>query len=509
MSQTLATLDIGSNSIHLLILRVEAGMHLRPLDRMKEMVRLGESVYREGKLTPEVMRRAFDCLSRMNRLARLKKADPLLAVATAAVREAANGGEFLNRLHEELHLPVRVITGGEEARLIYTAARRAASFGKKPLLFIDIGGGSVELTVGTRDKILASASLKLGVLRIKPLLGEKDPPSPKARRRFERHLRAQLAPLARAWRKFGVEGALLTAGTCEATDRLAYPDAPEGTLRPAAGVHRAAEEIVTLDAEARAELPGFDLKREDILVPGALLVGAIFRAFAIRKYQVSPWGLREGVALDWIERHRRALAAASEVDDLRRRSVLELSRFAGGLRPHSEQTAKLALALFDRLKGRHRLGAPARELLEYAALLHDIGHHIHSERHHRHTQYLILNSPLKGFTRDEIVRLSLIARHHRRSAPSDKDPDYAALPPALQREVRVCAALLRFADACDRSHNALVAGLSLRRRGRALAVAMRAREDVMLERWAAELAAPHLAGALGFSMVEVGGGKRR
>lgn len=507
MSVTLGALDIGSNSIHLLLLRVEPGLQIRVVDRMKEMVRLGESVYREGRLTGEVMDRACQALARMQRLAALKGADPLLAVATAAVREAANGGEFLRRLHDELGLPVRVITGGEEARLIYLAARRTAPTGRIPHLFVDIGGGSVELTVGTREKVVASASLKLGVLRLKPLLGRRDPPSRKNLRRLERHLDAQLKPLAAAWRAHGVSGAVLTAGTCEAADAMAWPDAPPGTARPAAGLRELARRLAPLDADARAALPGFDRKREDILLPGALLLGAIARVFKLRRYQVSPWGLREGVALDWIERRRKSLLAAGAIDDPRRRSVLELGRLAGELRPHSEQVAKLALKLFDRLKSRHKLGADSRERLEYAALLHDIGHHIHPERHHRHTQYLILNAPLHGFSRGEITRLALIARHHRRSTPSAKDGDFAGMTPQEQREIRVLAALLRFADACDRSHNALVGGFRIARVRGGLRVALLAREDAMLERWAAGQAAPVLAGALGAPAIEIAPGR--
>lgn len=487
MSRTIATLDIGSNSIHLLILRVEPDLHFRVVDRMREMVRMGESVFNFGYLTPPVMERAMEAVVRMARLARLKQAEPLLAVATAAVREAANGGEFLQALHERHGIAVRVITGEQEARMIYGAARRAVTLGKSPALFIDIGGGSVELTAGDRDTVHESVSLKLGVLRLKGMLGRKDPPSAKAVARLRREIAKQVRPIAARYRRYKLSSAVLSAGTCEATDRLAWPDAAEGLSRAAAGVHRVAALLPDLSPRRRSELPGHDPKRDDITVPGAILVSALFRAFGIRRYQLSAWGLREGVALDYLERRRKSFAAANISDDVRRQSVLELSRLGGELQPHGRQTAHLTLALFDRLKPLHRLN-PAlwREPLEYAALLHDIGHHIHGERHHKHTQYLICNAPLRGFTAEEIKLIAMIARYHRRSEPSAKDGEFAALAPAQQLAVKRLAALLRFADACDRSHNGLVGGFIIRHRARRLRITLRAREDAQLELWAAQ-----------------------
>jgi exopolyphosphatase/guanosine-5'-triphosphate,3'-diphosphate pyrophosphatase len=503
MSRTLATLDIGSNSIHLLILRVEADLHFRTIDRMKEMVRLGESVFRHGHLTEPVIRGATEAVLRMQRLARLKKADPLLAVATAAVREASNGGEFLHRLLEDHGLRVRVITGDEEARLIYLAARLAATLDKKPALFIDIGGGSVELTVGTRERSLASRSLKLGVLRLKPLLGKKDPPAAKGVARLRKAVAAELRPLAREWRRHKLQSAVLSAGTCEVTDHLAWPDVPPGIPRAAAGVAALARTLEKLSPRRREALPGHEPRRADIIVPGALLLGEIFRAFKVRNYQVSDWGLREGIALDYLEKRRKVLAATSRIDDVRRRSVVELSRFAGDYLAHSRHTALLALQLFDRLKSGHRLGPDSRERLEYAALLHDIGHHIHAERHHKHTYYLITNSPLKGFTPEEIRLLALVARYHRRSLPGEKDPEYAALPGPEQRMVTVLSALLRMADALDRSHNQLVRDLAARRQKGKLTLTLRSSQDIQLELWAAHQQAYALAEGLDFKTVEI------
>ena len=331
-----------------------------------------------------------------------------------------------------------------------------------------------------------SGSLKLGVLRLKGMLGRKDPPSAKAVARMRREIAKQVRPVAARFRRHQLTSAVLSAGTCEATDRMAWPDAPEGTARMAAGVHRIAALLPELSPRRRSELPGHDPKRDDITVPGAILVSALFRAFGIRRYQVSAWGLREGVALDYLERRRKSFAAANISDDVRRQSVLELSRLGGELQPHGRHTAILTLALFDRLQPLHRLNSVLwREPLEYAALLHDIGHHIHTDRHHRHTQYLICNAPLRGFTPEEIKLIAMIARYHRRSQPSLKDGEYAALSPAQQLAVTRLTALLRFADACDRSHNGLVSGFIIRRRARRLRITLRAREDAQLELWTA------------------------
>jgi exopolyphosphatase/guanosine-5'-triphosphate,3'-diphosphate pyrophosphatase len=227
----------------------------------------------------------------------------------------------------------------------------------------------------------------------------------------------------------------------------------------------------------------------------------IAKSLEIDRLSTSEAGLREGLLYDWIERHRPELALTAIDASPRTRAVLRLAVRYDSDRPHSEQVRRLATILFDALAPVHGLGGDSRAMLEWAGLVHDIGHHIDARDHHRHGEYLILNSPMPGFTAPEVAVLGSLVRYHRGSRPKPGHPGFRALSRANQRRVEVLSALLRLADAFDRSHHQVVRHLDVSVRADEVTVAARARDEAFLERWAAERRAEPLEVVLGRPVV--------
>jgi exopolyphosphatase/guanosine-5'-triphosphate,3'-diphosphate pyrophosphatase len=216
---------------------------------------------------------------------------------------------------------------------------------------------------------------------------------------------------------------------------------------------------------------------------GAVILDTILRRLGVEELVLCEWALREGILLDYIHRHPRTLARAEAYPDARRRSVMALAERCQYDEAHARHTADLALQLFDGTRERLGLGDEERALLEYAALLHDIGHHISYPGHHKHTYYLIKNGDLRGFDPGEIEVLANVARYHRRGHPRRKHPGYGGLPRGARRSVQVLAGLLRVADALDRSHKQTVRRLAVSERGEVMRIQVEARGDCELELW--------------------------
>ncbi len=486
----LAAIDLGTNSVHMVIANVTPDGRIEVIDRVKEMVRLGKLAFTTGALSPETMALAGRALKTFGRLARVRRVERLRAVATSAVREARNGERFVARLRRETGLPIEVISGPEEARLIFRATRHALGLDGGPHLLVDVGGGSIELSLVQDGRPLWMRSLPLGVARLTQQFFTKDPPSAGQVRALERHLEHELADLLSRVRRTGAVQAIGTSGTVHTVVAMALAargdDAPRlhGASAGADQVARLRQRVLALDAEERAEMPGMDAKRADLMPAAMILLDFILAHAGGLDLVVCSWALREGVLLD-LARVPGAQAPASPAG--RRRSVQALATRYAGTNAHGRHVAVLARQLFDAVAPDLGLPPPARELLEHAALLHDIGHAIEHDRHQRHTFYLIRASELLGFSPVEIEVLALVARGHRKQAPRLSDPDVQALPPASRRLVRGLAALLRVADALDRTHFGVIKNLRIARQGGRLVITTETGgESAELELWAAE-----------------------
>ncbi|HEX7086718.1 MAG TPA: Ppx/GppA phosphatase family protein [Vicinamibacterales bacterium] len=486
----LAAIDIGTNSVHMIVVRVRPDLSFEVVDREKEMVRLGAGGLDGRRLTDTAMDAALLALSRFRRLAESHAVDEILASATSATREAENGPEFLAAIRERTGIHVRVISGTEEARLIHLAAVYGVDVGRGRAVVIDIGGGSVEITCGGERPQL-SRSFKLGVIRLTERFVAGDPLSRTAERQLERLIRSEVgahaAAIAQAGydRVIGTSGTILSLGTMAASAGGVTPEELRNLRIPAAQIRHIRGLVTRLPLEERLKLPGLESRRGDIVVAGAVLLDTILDMLGAPEITLCDLALREGLVLDYIHRNRTGIARADRYPDIRRRSVMELAERCHYRAPHAGQVARLATMLFDQTRAVHELTDREREWLEYAALLHDIGVHISYEKHHRHSYYLIKHGDLRGFDPSEIEVMALVARYHRRATPKKDHPGYAELDRPLRRTVKVLAACLRLAEGLDRSHAQVLDGVALQDRGKDCLLQLKAHDDAELELWAA------------------------
>jgi exopolyphosphatase/guanosine-5'-triphosphate,3'-diphosphate pyrophosphatase len=484
----LAAIDVGSNSVHMLIADVSRDGHIEVLDRIKEMVRLGRRSFTTGRLTEESMDLAVRALINFRRLLQARRIHKVHAVATSAVREARNRAAFIRRIHKETGIAVEVISGREEARLIFQAARHALGLEGGPFLLVDVGGGSVELVLVKDGRRLWMHSVKLGVARMSEQFLTDDPPTAGQRYSLEKHLQAEIGELMRSARKAKVVSAIGTSGTINTLVAMARAARGEdlgrlhGATASAAEVARLARQLCEANAAMRIDLPGMDAKRSDLMPAAGMLADFVLRKSGAAELMACTWALREGLLLGLAQK-----TSGRSTTEARRRSVMMLAKRFCGSNEHGKQVAKLALKLFDATALLLGLPASARELLEYGALLHDVGHAIDHDRHHGHTYYLIKNAELLGFEPTEIEVIAQAARGHRKQAPNLDSVELQGLGPGKRRVVRGLAAILRVADALDRSHFGVVRGLDVRYSpGRLIIEVASDRDKADLELWTGE-----------------------
>jgi exopolyphosphatase/guanosine-5'-triphosphate,3'-diphosphate pyrophosphatase len=485
----LAAIDLGSNSVHMVVADVTADGRIQVVDRVKEMVRLGRRAFTTGALTDETTELAARAVTTFGRLARARHVQRLRAVATSAVREARNGAAFVRRLRRDTGLPIEVISGLDEARLIFRAVRHAMGLEGGPYLLVDVGGGSVELTLVEDGRALWMRSVPLGVARLTERFLRSDPPTGRQVKALERHVVRTIGDLLDRARRRGVVSAIGTSGTINTLTAMARaaqgedPGRLHGAAFPREAIHALRRRLLAVDARARAELPGMDAKRVDLMPAAAVLVDAILTRVRVPELRVCGWALREGVLLELA----RVNGPGAGTRLGRRRAVVALAHRYAGDNAHGRHVAELATTLFDAVSPMLGLPPSSRELLEYAALLHDIGHAVDHSQHQRHTYYLVKSSELLGFEPEEIELIALVARGHRKQVPKPSAPELAAIPSSKRKLVRGLASMLRIADALDRTHFGVVKNLSVEKASGRLVIRVDAgAENAELELWAAE-----------------------
>jgi exopolyphosphatase/guanosine-5'-triphosphate,3'-diphosphate pyrophosphatase len=488
-------IDVGSNSIHMLVAQVEPEGHFRVLDRAKEMVRLGRRSLTTGKLTRAAMEQGIRTLTAFRTLAERQGVTRFRAVATSAVREARNGGEFLQQVKEQVGLRVKVIPGREEARLVWIGVANSIDLRGEPAVIVDAGGGSLEVIAVDGGQPIAMSSLKLGVARLSEMFLDADPPSAKALRRLREHLDEQLRPTLEPLvsKKFrhviGTSGTMLTLIAMAAHRLGVHPGNPylHNLEVPASAVLDLHETLSGSARARRSRMKGVDAKRVDQIVTGAALAERVIRTLEADRITACTWALREGLLLDYVARHTKGIEESARFTDVRRRSVMRLLRRLGYTGQHHHQVARLALRLFDQLHGPLGLDPSHRDLLEYAALLHDVGHSIAHENHHLHSYYLIVHGELLGFAREEIEVIGQVARlHNRKGQPKNGSLESVPLSRERKDAVRALAAILRLAEGLDRSQYGVVQDVKVRRRsGRVLLELLTHGLDAQLEVWEA------------------------
>lgn len=491
--RVVAFLDIGTNSVRLLLVRIHPNHSYATLTQQKEVVRLGEGEFVDQSLQPAAMDRAALVCRKFAQLSRSYGAEEIIAITTSAVREAKNQGDFLRRLRREADLDVRVISGKEEARLIYLGVASGVHLGSQEAAFIDIGGGSTEVIAGDHRRYHFLGSLNLGAIRLTPLFfspGEEGPVSPERYALLQRYVRMSSVRTLQQMRGYRFDVAFGSSGTVEnltdiAAHALHHRQRQREDVLSYRDLERVIQELCALSLERRRKIPGINPERADIIIAGAAILDTLMQDLRLRELRViADRGLREGLFIDYLSRsgHARFLRGTS----VRERSVLQLGRACGFDEAHAKHVSRISLDLFDSgaKAGIHHLGARERELLRYAAQLHDIGAFLSYNNHHLHTYYLIRNAELLGFDQSEIDLIATTALFHRKALPTKQHREMREMDKGSRKAVKVLSTLLRLAEVLDRSHTRAVAHARLRARSKKEAVLqIDARRDCQLELW--------------------------
>jgi exopolyphosphatase / guanosine-5'-triphosphate,3'-diphosphate pyrophosphatase len=466
---TIAFMDFGTNSVRLLVVRIEPNQAYTVLHMLKESVRLGEGEFARQLLQTAAMDRAIGVAKRFAEVAQRADAEEIVAVGTAATREAENRDVFLRRLESEAGIRLHVVSGKEEARLIYLGVSSGLHLESQQALFVDIGGGSTETSIGTQREALYLNSLKVGAIRISNqfLRGMTGPVTQRLYERIKVHVRNEAARTLHDLRQNRIDLAYGSSGTIEnladiaVQARTGNPRQP-GDVLSLTDLCSAVQMLCSLPLEQRRNVPGINPSRADIIVGGAAILETLMQELRVPEIRISERGLRDGLLVDYMARHGHADTVNAVPPRLR--SVLQLGRSCRFNEEHAIHTTALALELFDSAKeaGLHALGEWERELLRYAASLHHIGSFLTYSGYQKHSHYLIRNADLLGFDQLEIALISLIALYHRGSLTRKKDPEYAALTPEMQRAVIEASTLLRLAENLDRGQTGAVHQARLR-----------------------------------------------
>lgn len=488
----LAVIDVGTNSIHMVLAEVKPDGSYHVLDRFKDMTRLGDGTFSHQRLSAAAMARGVDVIKNLTTLARNKGFEHILMAATSAVREARNGGQFIEEVLAQTGVRVKVVTGQEEARLIYLGVRQSMDLTARPTLLVDVGGGSVELISGTRDRLLHSASLKLGAIRLKDRFLTKAPPTKALFRDMQNVIDEEINAALRGFGETKFDRIVASSGMAANLAEIIYL---ERTGRPIPQLNLATitlkeigtveQALVSRPMETRLTIPGLDPRRVDTLLAATAVIRQCAKAIGRKTVTISDRAMRDGLVYDFIQTNREGLRIEQEIPNIRLRNVVALAGRCGYPKAHSHHVATLATSLFDQTHPLHGMDDRAREWLEYAALLHDVGYVINPRQHHKHSYYLITNSDLAGFTVEEIDLIANVARYHRRALPCSRHLPYKALPQNRRRLVETLSAILRIADGLDRSHFSIIQDVRVTL-GHQVNLDLRASGDSELEIWTAQ-----------------------
>jgi exopolyphosphatase / guanosine-5'-triphosphate,3'-diphosphate pyrophosphatase len=493
--ERVAAIDVGSNSVRLLVAEYDPASGLTVIDELKDQPRLARGLASTGCLDDAAMARALETLRRMRDVCQRRGVHRIAAVATAAVREAENGPWFVRRVRQELDIPLRIIDAETEAALSYRSVAHHFALAGERALVADIGGGSLELIGAVDGLVELTLSLPLGAVRLTELyLPGVRPPYREV---------AALRPLVRKqlkralpWREWAGATVIGSGGTFTTLGRVVQARRGLSPADPVHGVEVTAAEVEQLidwlgsrSTEQRRQVPGLNPERADIILAGLAVTAELLDWIRGRSLTVSAFGLREGLLLD--------MAGAEEPvvrDPLR--LFREFAERCQCDRRHVEHVRELALQLFDQLGEELGCAPEERLLLEAAALLHDVGQLVSYRKHHKHSYQLITHAERLGLAPRERALVALISRYHRRSGPRRKHPELAALSAADQAVVRRLSGLLRVADGLDRGHSASVKSVAVELAPHALLLRLTPEEpsgDLGLECWGGSRKADVLA----------------
>ena len=452
MADHFAVIDVGSNAMRWQIAVVDHPKHYRIVAQDRQPVRLGRQVFQTGKLNSQAVDAALRVLKDFRSAADRYRVKAMRAAGTSALREASDSRKFINRARA-VGIPLEVLSEQDEARLISIGIMSGLRFHLPLGLFLDIGGGSVELTVADPANTFCLFSLPLGAVRLTESFLTVDPPRHKDIKILREHIGAQLKSVARRIQKekftmaFGSGGTVTALAETDTRVGGAGKDTSLIVLRRQR-LRALLDLLIGRPAAERAQMISGDPKRADIIVAGGIVLYEIMSAIELDYLFVSRRGLRDGLMVDLLQRSYRG-SGAWHPDADRAESLEQVCQKYSYDVGHSRQVSQLALNLFYQLQALHKLPEKYASILHAAAMLHDIGMFIADGKHHKHSYYLIKSSGMKSFSKPDLELVANVARYHRKAHPSQKHLGFSQLSPVDKDVVRKLSSLVRVADALD------------------------------------------------------------
>ena len=443
----IAAIDIGSNAIRLIIANVQNQDSYEPVINQREAIRLGKDVFATGVISAMTLEKCQSAFTNFKKTIETHNVQSYRAIATSALRDAKNQKDFVKHINATCGISVKVISGTEEARLVSLAISKKVDLKESIALLVDIGGGSVELTITSDGNIISTESLNMGTVRFLQLLENKK----KGLNIFDRIVKSYSKHFRRRLKKHlgkkKINFMVATGGTVEnlgSVGKQFYEEKNENALN-AKTLTRILNDMQGMSVEDRMGKYNLKADRADVIIPALILLTQIAKQAQIEDVLIPCVGLKEGILFDIISNGVTVKSLHSKRAELVSFAI-ELGKKFDFDEAHSDSVSKIALQIFDRTQKLHDLPKDYRVLLELAALLHDVGSHINIDSHHKHSQYIIRSCNFIGLNESQKNIVSCIARYHRKSVPKMEHVEFAALAPSDRKAVKAMASILRIAE---------------------------------------------------------------
>jgi exopolyphosphatase/guanosine-5'-triphosphate,3'-diphosphate pyrophosphatase len=487
----IAAIDVGSNAIRMIVGEVNGSSKVGIIENIRLPIRLGRDAFPLGHLRENTIQQAVDAFLHFHRVAMDFGVTKVRAIATSAVREASNRDILMDRIFRTSGIEIEVISGDEEARLIHLAVVNQINLKNKRALLIDIGGGSVEVTISENQNIVSTESYKMGTVRLLQKLDhgkESRLPFHISKQPFSLLVReyaeAARQRIDRDIGKTRVNLCIATGGNVEELGKLRQKlfDRANDKQITNSELQDLIEKLSGMSVKERIRKFKLRPDRADVILPAAIVLQIIAREAKVRDITIPNVGLKDGLLLEMADELTRG-------PHLPRREQVWESALRLGLKyqfdaDHARLTAGLAGQLFDQSKSLHNLGEEERLLLEVGALLQDIGHYVNMIDHDKHGYYILMASHIIGLNDGQHEIVANLVRYHRKSIPSSEDANLKSLPQKDRLTVTKLTALLRLAGGMDVSRGRRIFGITLTEKKKNWELVLHSKGDLTLETWA-------------------------
>jgi exopolyphosphatase/guanosine-5'-triphosphate,3'-diphosphate pyrophosphatase len=488
---TFAAVDIGSNSVRLKVARLTKH-RLTEIHEDREVTRLGDSVFRNGFLSPEAIANTVKVLRRFHRAVQRAGADSVRVVATSALRDARNSHAFMEWVRSATGWDVAIISGVEEARLIHLGLVSKIRVAASPTLMMDLGGGSCELTLSAEGHIRSTVSLPLGAVRLTNEFLHHDPPRKSELRQLQGFIAREIERTADRIKRARPKAVIATSGTAESLAAVSHglykTKGARATVVSRAQMRRVAKLLSRLPLEERRKLSGVGPRRAEIVVAGAAVYSALLDRCQLLGFRYSPLGLRDGLLEQMAAEYDQSTRSGKQIQSERWDSVRAAVEHYHVDMAHAMRVRESAIGLFTALRSLHHLPSDYAEWLSAAAMLYEVGDYVNRNGRHRHTYYIISHSEILGYTPEQRKIIAAIARYLGKSRPTPADGPIKVLPAADQDFVNKASLILRLARALNLSRSGAVRQTKVVTRAGAVRFTLtrKLRSTVDLELWAVE-----------------------